>query len=978
MLREFLAEASPVRALVLTGGPGIGKTTLWEAGIDGARERGLVVLLARPSGAEARLSFAALIDLFDGVDIGSLPGVPAPQRSALEVALLRAEPTGVPRSRRRSRSASSMRCARSPPGEPLLVAIDDAQWLDPPSADALAFAAHRLEDEPVEFLLARRPGRRSALEQALERSALERLEVGPLSLGATRRLLSERLGLSLPRQVLRRVVDSTLGNPLFALEVGRALLEHGPPSSARTSRCRARVEQLLGTRVALLPDPVRRVLLAVALSGDLRMGELEAIAGPTAVEDALDAGLLLVEADRVRASHPLLAAAARKRSRRRERRELHLAAGARRSPTTSCAPATSRLATDRPDAALADTVAAAAAGASARGAAADAVHLAEHALRLTPPEREERSERLLTLAGYLETAGERQRVTDLLTPEVDSLPEGGPRVRAWLLLSEGGAIESYDDHERHLERALAETGDDPELRAHVLATKAINTAAEGVERIREAEAWALEALPEPRGAAPDVERLALRGLGWARSLRGRPIDDVCERFLAASEDRFPHHRLARAGRRAAAGRGAARSSRRGRRRRASARSPTSAARRCRTRWLRLHLCELELRVGEWDAAARLLDEWAESGDRQLLITPTYQRCRALLAAGRGLPDEAKRVGDAGARRGRGARVPLAGARGPAGARDRRAARARAGAAAEQLRAVWDHMQREGIDEPGAFPVAPELVEALAELGELDEAQAVTDRLRELAEQQEHPWGLATAKRCGAVIALAVRHLRRGGGRGARRGRRRLRRARPALRRARAACSASAGRSGACGSGAPHATSLEAAVAAFDALGSPGWAERARSELARVGARRPSASGELTATEQRVARAGGGRARQQGDRARALHHGAHGRGAPHARLREARHPLAHPARRAPLRLRDRGRRSGERGDQPRAVEHAERAVGARQVRLHGLDAEEQRLGDRAVALARDREVADLALAGRQRRRALGRRPPRACA
>ena len=159
----------------------------------------------------------------------------------------------------------------------------------------------------------------------------------------------------------------------------------------------------------------------------------------------------------------------------------------------------------------------AAAAAFARGARREAVELAEHALGLTPPESAERSDRLLALAGYLETAGERQRVTDLLTPELDSLPEGGARVRAWLLLSEGGAVTSYDDHAHYFARALAESRGDPGLRAWVLASKALNSAAEGVEGIRETEAWALEALAEAPRAGSEVERLALRGLGWAQS-----------------------------------------------------------------------------------------------------------------------------------------------------------------------------------------------------------------------------------------------------------------------------------------------------------------------------------------------------------------------------------------------------------------------------------------------------------------------------
>src|SRR5207248_10940900 len=62
-------------------------------------------------------------------------------------------------------------------------------------------------------------------------------------------------------------------------------------------------------------------------------------------------------------------------------------------------------------------------------------------------------------------------------------------------------------------------------------------------------------------------------------------------------------------------------------------------------------------------------------------------------------------------------------------------------AAESLAAVWDHTEREGVEEPAEFPVAPDLVEALLELGELDRAKSVIERLRRLAEQQQHPWGL---------------------------------------------------------------------------------------------------------------------------------------------------------------------------------------------------------------------------------------------
>jgi DNA-binding NarL/FixJ family response regulator len=828
---ELAALRSAPRALVLTGGPGIGKTTLWESGVDAARDKGQTVLVARPTGAETQHSFAALTDLFDGVDTAALP---APQRSALDVVLLRAAPTASPPSAH-AIALGVLNALRA--GGPVLVAIDDLQWLDGPSAAALAFAARRLENAPVRFLLARRPGRATALEVALDP---QRLPVKALDAAAIRGLLADRLGLRVPRPLLLRIVEATQGNPLFALEQGRVLVERGLPDLAADMPVPEGVEELLGTRVAALPEAVRRALVAVALSGELRLDELAAVVGRDAVDDALDAGLLLARGDRLRAGHPLLAAAARAGSGRRERRELHRAlAGAVGDEELRARHLA--LAAARPDAALAETVGAAAAAAAARGAVVAAVELGEQALRLTPADAPERSGRVLALGEFLERAGLRRRVTELLTPELAALPAGRPRVRALLLLLDGAGVASFGDSERHLEAALAEAGDDPALRAPVLAAMGLATAAEGVVRIADAEAWALE-------AQPFAEEGALRGLAWARSLRGLPIDDVCARFAAVApaaayiadapavvnglrdlwrgdvdraRETFTTH-LALADERGEA---------------------MSYA------WLRLNMCELGLRTGDWESVSRWLDEWAESGDRALLVTPTYRRCRALLAAGRGLPEETVEWATPAlaeaqvlrygwqvleARRALGTAALLAGD---------------ATAAVEPLRAAWDWMAREGIDEPGAFPVAPELVEALVELGAHGEAQAVTDRLRDLAERQEHPWGLATAQRCAAVIRLAGGYDEAAAGA--------LARAASAYDdlgvkpdAARALLSLGRAQRRHRRWGAARA-SLEGATAAFAALGSVGWAERAQAELARVGARRPAARGELTPAEQRV-------------------------------------------------------------------------------------------------------------------------------
>jgi len=840
----FGGEAS---ALILCGAAGIGKTTLWEAGIAEARERGLRVLVARPSGAEAQHSFAALIDLCDGVDIGALVDVPAPQVRALEVVLLRADPRGAAPAPQAIALGLLNALRVLSTGAPLLVAIDDLQWLDQPSADALEFVARRLESEAVRFLLARRGGRRSALERSLEHRSLVRLEVGPLSFGATRRILSSRLGLNVSRSLLRWIVDSTLGNPLFALEFGRALVEDSLPGVGEEFSVPDGVEELLEVRVAQLSRPVGRLLLAVALSGDLRVSRLPSSIELDAVEEAVEAGVLVIEGDRARASHPLLAAAARKRSRTRQRRELHLelmevAADEQLSARHLA------LATSVPDGRVAERVAAAALGAAARGARREAVELGEHALRLTPADRPERVDRLLALAAYLEAAGELERMTDVLSAELEAIPPGSQRARAWLLLAEGADVDHLGVYRARLERALEQAQDDPALRARVVAK--MSSAVIAVERIGDAEASALEVLPGARKAGPEVERPVLFALAWARGLGGRSVDDLCERYAAASDsagylaespERVAGQRLVWRGEieqaRARLQRLRVLADERGE-------LPSYV-------WAQLHLCELELRIGHWAAAERVLGELAETLEAELFVVPVVDRCHALLAAGRGLPEEAERwAGKAIARaeavgtqwdwlealRARGIAALLA---------------HNPGRAVGSLRLVWEHTLREGVDEPGVFPVAPELVEALTEIGEPGEAQAVVARLGRLAEQQEHPWGLVTAARCDALVQL-------GSGDGYENAAAALAQAaedygRIGLPFDRARSLLALGRAqrrlrkwGAARS------SLQQAVAAFEQLGSPGWAEEARAELARVGARRPSPRGQLTGAEHRVA------------------------------------------------------------------------------------------------------------------------------
>ena len=464
------------------------------------------------------------------------------------------------------------------------------------------------------------------------------------------------------------------------------------------------------------------------------------------------------------------------------------------------------------------------------------------------------------------------------------------------MLAESRATLTEHENERLVDRALEESEDDPALHATVLARKSLHLAAGLVCRLGDAEAMALEALPAARTAGFDVEHEVLFSLASIRTMRGRAIDDLIASFegdrlrdLDRSLDRVASVGLG--------WRGDVRQARAGLQQLlslADERGQVSAYVVARG-----NLIDVELRAGEWDAANALLDEWAQSVDGEILTGPTYERLRALVAAGRGRAEDAARWSEAAIALGEagGHQWHLLGA-----------LRARALAAllaheperaVECLQRVWEHTEREGVDDPGAFPVAPDLVEALLELGRVDEAEAVLARLTELAERQEHPWGLASAKRCRGLVQLAADTYDEEAAAAAR--------AQAAaeydelgLRFDAARTLLSLGRAqrrhrkwGAA------RRSLEDAAAAFDELGSPGWADEARSELARVAGRRGQAAGELTPAERRVAELAAEGAREQGDRARPLRHGRHGRGAPLARLREARCPLARAARRASL-------------------------------------------------------------------------------
>lgn len=230
--------------LLLEGAAGIGKTTVWSAGTALAAERSYTVLSCRPAESEATLSFAALGDLLEGVLDRALPGLPLPQRRALQVALLIEGPVGSPPEQRAVSLAFLAVIRRLAAAGPVVVAIDDLQWLDDPSERALEFALRRLSDEPAGLLAsARDRDSRRALpttETGLPGGRLTRLRVGPLAPDAFQAALRASVGAGLSRLTIRRLFDASGGNPFYGLELARTLRRTGAEPLPEEPLCRCR------------------------------------------------------------------------------------------------------------------------------------------------------------------------------------------------------------------------------------------------------------------------------------------------------------------------------------------------------------------------------------------------------------------------------------------------------------------------------------------------------------------------------------------------------------------------------------------------------------------------------------------------------------------------------------------------------------------------------------------------------------------
>jgi DNA-binding CsgD family transcriptional regulator len=826
------------RALLLRGPPGIGKTTLWRAAVERSRAAGCTVLVTRPAEEEMPLALVGLVDLLEpaGADPDTLlAGGDSFARGRTVLAELR----------------------RLAAAAPTVLAIDDLQWLDAASARALRYALRRLAAEPVGVVAALRVESAGAddpvgMALALEPERFEVVDVDPLSLGAIRSLVGERAA-SISRPLLRRIHEASGGNPLYALELARAVLGGGATFDGwATLPLPLSLRAAIADRLDSAPAEVGPVLDVVSAVGAAPLADLREALPDVDVEClvvlAQEHRLLALDDDlTVRFSHPLVASAVYERLGPLARRTLH-AWLAERSPDPDVRARHLAVSCDERDGAVAELLEDAARRAAARGAPELAAEFARRSMRLTPagdPDAAHR--RSLAEIEHLASAGEVGRAIAVADELVATLPSGPRRAEAL-------ALRVFIDTatgEALLERALAEAGDDELLRGQVLDLLGWlqgmrrGDVARGTECAGEAAAIAAR-LGERR-----LQMVAQASLALLEALRGLPESGLMGRALALEDEvggpplgRGPwimHARKLLWDGSLAEARAVFE-----RTREESLRSGVEFQRPYRLYDLAL----AEYAAGELAAAAEHVREGAEAaGDAEnadgesfllyplaLVEASVGRAAEARAAASRLVEWSASRGEQLGVVRGHGALGLLALAEGDEEA------------AVRELVTASALLDELGIVHPGAFPAPVDAVEALAACGDLAACGAALARLERSARAVGTAWPTASLARCrghvllagqdpdaaAAAFAEAEEQFERLGYR--------LDAARAALGRGRAAVRA--------GRRTLGADVLADARVRFADMGAGSWEARAVEELDRAAPGR--AAGELTAAERRVA------------------------------------------------------------------------------------------------------------------------------
>jgi DNA-binding CsgD family transcriptional regulator len=771
------AASSTPAALVITGNAGIGKTAVWQHALKAAAGSSRV-LSCRPAPAERPLAFSALDDLFGAAAGEILPELAGPRQRAVQAALLRdvsperlptglseADP-GLPEPRIVARGILDGLRILSGAG-PLTVAVDDTQWLDRPTTGVLEFCFRRLQDEPVSILVTCRTDDviPLALDRALPPDRLGRMQLGPLSLGAIGEILRSQLGAVLPRYALTRLYDACGGNPFYALECARMLLDH--PQMFLTNEplpLPPNLGSLMRHRVRRLTPEVRQVGRLVAASFDRRERLIRTACGDgeswAAIDQAVDEGIIEHDGEALRFTHPLLQSALYGEMPVNERKQVHRRLGAAAEDIEDRAWHLA-LGADRPSKDVAQMLDDAARHAASRGAPEEGATLAEQAARLTPADQPEATrERIVQAADCHFRAGSLTRSRDLIQAALTTSRDGV--LRASLLLRLATVhyhLSGWPLAEETFRQAADEAHEVPGLCAHAEQELAFARAVAG--DLSDALHWAKASLrsaeqaADPRLMAQSLARIAifefLQGNGVrfdlldrAEALDASPGEEPTGRLPLHSPslgrglvlkwcDRLDEARVILAG---------------------EYRNALDRGDEASLPFLLYNFSELECWAGNWDTA----EEYAREGcrvaeeSRQQTMTPATLYCLALVSAHRGQAIRARELAsEALALCQQTGNVPVASQVLSVlgflalSLDDHEAASVHLDHLAEATTAF-------GLGEPGVVRFLPDEIEALAAIGQVDRAWSFTRQLEAQGKSLRRPWALATGARCRAHLA----------------------------------------------------------------------------------------------------------------------------------------------------------------------------------------------------------------------------------
>ncbi len=766
VVRQFVSGVNLGPAsLVIEGLAGIGKTAIWTQAVADARADGVVIRTCRCSESDAGWAFAGLGDLLDGLGSDVLAELPVVQRSALSAALLLSDVVDVSPGDRAVGVAVLGVLRALARSRPLVLAVDDIQWLDASSRNVLSFALRRLSDEPVRLIASCRTG---PLADAVEPAGLglpgERLVVGPVSIGILARIVQTRLSQTLSRPTLTRLHRATGGNPMMCLEMARALQRRGrEPAAGEPLPVPADLRVLVTERLRGLSEGARQLLLLTAALAHPTVFVVSAAVGEPKesqryLAEVIGAGLVELDGDRVRFTHPLIASIPYEGLAPDVRQELHERLAATVTDPEEHARHAALGATE-PSSSVAAALDIAARHARARGSIDAAAELAQLAVASTPvSDADELLRRSVDAAKLLFLLGDVTRARTVLTQGLNVAPPGALRVRGLLLQASIASWEQGDATvDSWSEQAMAEAGDDDLLRALCHATLAAIRPFGAAMDLFHAESAVslLEAMDAPPSdlLASSLTNLACNGCRLGRGLAVTTLERAAA--LQAAGDPVP------VGERAGMGLG-------------MYLKVIDRFEESRT-WLQMmwtaavdegddsalpttlgHLATLECWAGDYDLALEFAVEGREHAARMGVREPMPQSAHALVLAHRGRLDEARALAErdlatddslgyiAAAAlhlRSLGFTELLAG--NPA-------------ASAEHLlRALSISSDVFGIGEPAILRLHADAVAALVTLGRIDDAWRLTHQLDVSSQANHLPWSTAMAGRCHGLLNAAA-------------------------------------------------------------------------------------------------------------------------------------------------------------------------------------------------------------------------------